>query len=128
MAKTEKGRLIMSKEIEIITNGTFIDRGWKITTSIIRLFGDLMNEWLESNRQPDCLQYIDDQAGLQQAILTSGPGKRLGSARCSRKWELSANQMCLPRTDLVSVYGIIPVKFSRWCIWSASRRRTKYED
>jgi len=58
----------MNKEIEIVTSGTFIDQGWKITTSIIRVFGDLMNEWLVSNRQPDCLQYIDDQEGLRQAI------------------------------------------------------------
>ena len=58
----------MNKEIEIITSGSFVDQGYKITTSIIRLSGGLMNEWLAANRQPDCLQYIDNQEGLQQAI------------------------------------------------------------
>ena len=58
----------MNKEIEIITSGSYIDQGVKITTSVIRLSGGLMNEWLAANRQPDCLQYIDNQEGLQQAI------------------------------------------------------------
>ena len=58
----------MNKEIEIITSGSFVDQGYKITTSVIRVLGDLMLEYLAANRQPDCLQYIDDQAGLQQAL------------------------------------------------------------
>ena len=58
----------MNKEIEIIASGSFVDQGVKITTSIIRLSGGLMNEWLATNRQPDCLQYIDNQEGLQRAI------------------------------------------------------------
>lgn len=58
----------MNKEIEVITSGLFVNQGYKITTSVIRVFGSLMNEYLVANNQPDCLQYIDDQAGLQQAL------------------------------------------------------------
>lgn len=44
----------MNKEIEVVTSGTFIDQGWKITTSIIRLFGDLMNGWKATGSRIAC--------------------------------------------------------------------------
>ena len=56
------------KDVEVISTGSFVDLGYIITTTVIRLFGDLKKEYLRVNRQPDCLDYIDDLPGLNQAL------------------------------------------------------------
>lgn len=55
-------------DIEIIAEGSFVDQGYKINTAVIRIKGELMKKWQECNRQPDCMRYVDDQEGFQQAL------------------------------------------------------------
>lgn len=108
--------IIADGSIEIITKGSFLDQGYKVDVAVIRVKGKLMNEWLKCNRQPDCLEYVDNPDGLQQALESGQKIWRPGSIRCRSLWASPVSRMCLIRMALALVYGIIQARFSRWYI------------